>query len=662
MNSTRTVTTMIERLEPRRLLAAGLDPAFGDGGILITDVFAGEPGPDVANVVLPLPDGRVITAGFTEIEDPRAFAVAAHAGVLTRYHADGTLDVSFGQGGQVRVSVAGWESFQIYEAEFLGNGNILVRGALARSQASPDGQDFGVYGHGEKMISADGRDLGGGSVEAPSRPLRQSDGKVLISFDITVDDGDGEPRRVAAVRRLNVDGTPDTTFGDNGVARAPDAFGGGANAIGVRPDGRIFLIRHPLIVVDMVQFNADGSIDTTFGGGDGMIQFDDPAWDYGEIVAAPDGGFYATATSEIETGMRALLRLTPSGAIDPNFDISEFESRAGVQKMFVQDDGKIVVLFENLTGDTGPIESFLSRFNANGTRDATFGSDGLLKPLPPGQENRLSDVRPAFTPDGVIYAAGSIDGRFVTLRISDNPAPPPAAEVTATLLGDTLHVRGTAGNDVVIIRTRNDGRVEVESSGAVLASFSAADVHRIAVAADDGNDFVDARDLTAITTAGVDFPVTIDGGRGADVLVGHVGRDRITGGPDDDRIHGWDGNDWLSGNAQKDRVGGGAGDDSVLGNGGRDFVDGDTGDDTLHGGDQPDTLLGGDGADSVLGEGSHDRLYGGAGSDFLYGAGGNDTFFARDAAADTIIGGLAGTDLAQIDEEDDDVVGVESLL
>ena len=76
--------------------AGALDPTFGIGGTVTTD-FTGAT--DVAFAVALQTDGKIVAAGVT------------HDGLnniaLARYNSDGTLDASFGTGGQVTANFAG---------------------------------------------------------------------------------------------------------------------------------------------------------------------------------------------------------------------------------------------------------------------------------------------------------------------------------------------------------------------------------------------------------------------------------------------------------------------------------------------------------------------------------------------------------------------------
>ncbi|SIS59403.1 Ca2+-binding protein, RTX toxin-related [Gemmobacter megaterium] len=138
---------------------------------------------------------------------------------------------------------------------------------------------------------------------------------------------------------------------------------------------------------------------------------------------------------------------------------------------------------------------------------------------------------------------------------------------------------------------------------------------------------------------------TLSGGRGNDTLIGGIGgqnrlqggggNDSISGGNDDDRIQGGDGNDRLIGARGHDRLWGGAGQDRIWG----DLKDeSGWGNDTVYGGAGGDTLYGGTGEDLLRGENGNDRVYGGTGRDRLFGGAGNDVIFGG-LGSDTLDGG-----------------------
>src|SRR5687768_14347909 len=105
-------TSCFESLETRRLFAAGLpDPAFGNGGLVITDFNStvplilngtGQEQQDNAVAVIPLAGGRILTVGEVFIQSP--FDDPFSGLTLARYNADGSLDSTFGTGGKITTT------------------------------------------------------------------------------------------------------------------------------------------------------------------------------------------------------------------------------------------------------------------------------------------------------------------------------------------------------------------------------------------------------------------------------------------------------------------------------------------------------------------------------------------------------------------------------
>src|SRR4051794_26895755 len=106
-----------------------LDPAFGAGGTVLTDI-TGAGNSESATDVVVAPDGKIIAVGSTLIRDSGEeedqsdydFAVA-------RYNADGSPDATFGAGGVVRTSFGGPQSSDMAKAVALQtDGKIVVAG------------------------------------------------------------------------------------------------------------------------------------------------------------------------------------------------------------------------------------------------------------------------------------------------------------------------------------------------------------------------------------------------------------------------------------------------------------------------------------------------------------------------------------------------------
>ena len=117
-----------------------------------------------------------------------------------------------------------------------------------------------------------------------------------------------------------------------------------------------------------------------------------------------------------------------------------------------------------------------------------------------------------------------------------------------------------------------------------------------------------------------------------------VSNDYLNGGSGADTLIGGDGDDTLRGEGGKDTLAGGYGDNSLSGGGGGDRLSGRSGNDILRGGNGWDRLRGNNGDDSLYGGGGKDRLFGGGSSDTLFGGGGNDSLNGG-KGADRMAGG-----------------------
>jgi uncharacterized delta-60 repeat protein len=221
------------------LLAANLlDPSFGGGdGVVTTDVG---PGAEEATAVAVLPDGKVVVAGTARGTSGNDF-------VVLRYNSDGALDKGFGGGDGIVTIDFGAGDDSAAAVASLNGGKILLAGTAA---GRTTGSDFALA-----RLNADGsldRSFGGGDgkVTTPVGAGRAGDfgrdialpgdGDVLVAGQTTSGDGDGD----FAMVRYNADGTVDRGFG-GGDGIVTTGFGSGsedaANALALAAGGKIVL-------------------------------------------------------------------------------------------------------------------------------------------------------------------------------------------------------------------------------------------------------------------------------------------------------------------------------------------------------------------------------------------------------------------------------------
>src|SRR5262249_4024029 len=145
---------------------------------------------------------------------------------------DGSLDSSFGSGGEVTTSFKGQA---IATAEAIQNdGKIVLVGEtqgangddFALARYNPDGSLDTTFGTGGKVTT----DFAGAD-DAFSVAI-QSDGKIVVAGSSQQNTGED-----FALARYNSDGTLDTSFGAGGEVLT--AIAGGANGVAIQADGKI---------------------------------------------------------------------------------------------------------------------------------------------------------------------------------------------------------------------------------------------------------------------------------------------------------------------------------------------------------------------------------------------------------------------------------------
>ncbi len=122
---------------------------------------------------------------------------------------------------------------------------------------------------------------------------------------------------------------------------------------------------------------------------------------------------------------------------------------------------------------------------------------------------------------------------------------PATSSASAFMVGSTLTVEGTPGNDTISFSGRSSALLTI-FNGKTIGPFSG--VAKVIVNAGDGNDRVDLSSLFLNATGnGGPGSDTLIGSAADDVLNGEAGDDLIDGGPGDDHLLGGDGNDTLTG-------------------------------------------------------------------------------------------------------------------
>ncbi|MBU3564419.1 hypothetical protein ICE93_00005, partial [Polynucleobacter sp. MWH-HuK1] len=334
-------------------------------------------------------------SGFPVIavdEATSTFVLAGHQSI-TKYNFDGTKVTSFGSGGTITENLnSTWSS--ISAINFNSAGKLIVthnNGTIARfnSDGSVD-NTFGTSGTfyasnvDISTLQADGKILTAswngvvtrynenGSLDNtfvpttvasarisslitdghfnPSGLIQDANGKILVSGTVGGSSIGGSYSSQFALARFNADGSLDTSFGGTGIKSIPFASNNYAEAtsLDLQPDGKI-LIGGMSNGPTVVRLNSDGSFDTSFGsGGTSVISWSvgiNRAWD---IALQADGKILVSGDGNLGS---QVVRLTSSGVLDTSFsanpiangaELNDVTYRAGTSAIPIAPAGLIV--------------------------------------------------------------------------------------------------------------------------------------------------------------------------------------------------------------------------------------------------------------------------------------------------------------------------------
>lgn len=242
-----------------------LDPTFGENGIVQTIIAPGEIWEaDMVRDILELSNGKILASGTA-----RFFGMQRKSAYVM-YNADGSIDTSFGNNGIILLTPEEDNfNYQNYasDAVELPDGSIISCGHIHNTAVDASRPYLVKFKDGQLDTSFgnNGIALGYLQYNLGERMVLQEDGKIVVSGYLN--------DNIAAVR-FNADGSMDTTFGNNGYAEiiieGAENFSF-AKDIALQKDGKILLGSYygdngnwKWVVV---RLNSDGTLDSTFGEG-----------------------------------------------------------------------------------------------------------------------------------------------------------------------------------------------------------------------------------------------------------------------------------------------------------------------------------------------------------------------------------------------------------
>jgi serralysin len=441
-----------------------LDNSFGQDGIALVPASL-DPEDEAYYVMAVQADGKVLSAqpglGGLKVE---------------RFNLDGTLDTTFGKGGAAALDVPiSTDGMAIYAT---ADGSIFVslRGTsqavvFKLDSSGTPAENFGV--DGTLVLNPTGH-YGTGNIATVVQP----DGSVLLGSWLYVgSDGPHDPGDpVYAVQRLAADGNLDTAFGVDGVVYFDAALGLDYRAaVTVQADGKIIIAGESSdnTAFNVLRLNVDGSFDTSFSE-DGKLTIQVPQGEKNyahSAIVQPDG--------KILIAGDVITRLNADGSLDTTFGSQDgqyhVDGSSDANYLIGNDTAEII---RGLGGDdvlqgaggrdvlAGGLGADIFRFTqiSDSYRTATeTGSDRILDF--DASQDRVDLISLGFTGlgdghNGTLAIQANADGTRTYLKSFDADADGQRFELafegnltgqlnSTNVLFTAPTVEGTAGKDVI---------------------------------------------------------------------------------------------------------------------------------------------------------------------------------------------------------------------
>jgi uncharacterized delta-60 repeat protein len=198
----------------------------------------------------------------------------------------------------------------------------------------------------------------------------------------------------AQAMRFWPDGSPDLTFGTNGVFTYSLNFEANIYACTIRDNGKIVMTGSTTDYNDyrilLIQLNEDGTLDNSFGTNGVVVQKIGPDMNFFEdhsyAIALQDDGMILVAGKSYNLDYRfvpVVVRFTENGELDTAFGTNGVASVPVIDVendfdcLVVQDDGKIVAS-GHYANELLSFALLVARFLPDGTLDDTFGDNGII--------------------------------------------------------------------------------------------------------------------------------------------------------------------------------------------------------------------------------------------------------------------------------------------
>jgi uncharacterized delta-60 repeat protein len=390
-----------------------VDNSYDADGIATT-ISAGNKtgGFDEAKSVLVQPDSKIIGVGTYQ-------ASASDGVVVARYTTAGLPDNTFGDAGKFLLLLP--FQFELSSAALQSDGKILVLCSYFNLFDSEDLMLIRVNANGtlDNTFGTAGRlviNLPGNGIDQALGLVIQTDGKIVMTANSTPDLN----TYTRYLLRYNSNGTPDNTFGTAGFVTEPQFLAeqdsdNSRQRLVLQPDGKILLCgtadggtnTH----MGVKRYNTNGTPDASFNSGNvAVADFAGAPDNASAVTVQPDGKILVGGATSVSSNIKmAAARFNANGTLDNTFDtdgkvIVNAGNFTECNSIAVQADGKILLGGINTT--TNSRYFYVARLNTNGGIDNTFGGSGTVSVDAPAAKFDRCEAMKLQT-DGKILLAGS---------------------------------------------------------------------------------------------------------------------------------------------------------------------------------------------------------------------------------------------------------------
>lgn len=360
-----------------------LDKSFSEDGKLTTDFGFN----DFAQAVAIQNNGRIMVAGGTTSITNWDYAIA-------QYKNDGSPDNGFYEEGK-KIAYVPVGKGSLRSIAVQNDGKTVVAGDMLDSVNRSNFfiARYNSDGSPDKTFSGDGKQVTdfGFSYSHLNTLTIQHDGKIVVAGTVIISAYPDPDTGYMAIARYNTDGTPDSTFSDDGrqeTSLGNNYLSASVSSLAVQEDGKILAGG---VVTDiewnhhvfLARYYTDGSLDNSFGkDGIATVQFA-PEYNNASSLAIDQNKkiIMAGGTNMGDNNDFALVRFNDDGTLDKTFGTggkltTDFEgNHDSGNSLAIQNDGKIVVAGVTAESDF-EYDFSIARYNNDGSLDNTFGMEG----------------------------------------------------------------------------------------------------------------------------------------------------------------------------------------------------------------------------------------------------------------------------------------------